>query len=255
MARKETLRTIREWASRAFPDNFARFDTYIKTASFTFSRVHIQLRSRLSTYKVDVLQVGSTHADNEPVFAWKGTEGISVGHKNGEGNIQPHEDFTNPFIDFTAPFCWLSPTENEVGIARFETLVQYLNLSRIRQNSVLRRNIDSFKEHFTGACRDIAEHLASRASQPSVRTHAEISTQARVQTTICEEPTQIPSQKRMGTSARSSQTSQRKSASFTSRYANTDITLQPRASRDRPWQLYRRALQYPPLQAQRLTQP
>ena len=226
MAPKQmTLRATREWASTAFPDDFARFDTYIKTASLTFSCVRVELDGGLSAYKVDFVEVGSTHADNELIFSWKGTKGVDVGHKNGEGNVQPHQDLTNPLIKFTAPFCWLKPTENEVGIARFEMLVRYLTLSRVTQKSVLRHNIDSFKEHFPGACRDIAEHAASRSTQTPVRTRAETPSQARVPTLIYQTPTRMPSQTQTDTPARSSQAPQSKSASVPSTCTSTDISL------------------------------
>lgn len=97
MAPKESLQHIRDWASTLFPDEFAKFNTYINTSSFNFSKFRIQFEGVQSSFKVDGVQVGSTYSDSKPVYAWKGTEGVQIGHKEKEEDetIQPHEDFTN----------------------------------------------------------------------------------------------------------------------------------------------------------------
>lgn len=224
MAPKETMQSIRDWASSSFPDEFARFDTYINTASFTFSKFHVQHDTELSANKVDGVQVGSIDADNKPVFAWHGTEGITLGHKSGEGKVQPHQDFITPHVDFSAPFSWLGPTHNEVGLAHLEALIRYLILARIRQDFALRHNIDFFKEHFKGACQELVEHIASAATHTPIRTRGQTAAQARVRTPV-QTPTGAPPKTPVATPMRPPLSPLSKPMLFKSEDGDADIIL------------------------------
>jgi hypothetical protein len=214
MAQRETLQSIREWASASFEDEFAKFDDYIKTYSFTIAQFQIQLTDGLSTDKFYGVQVGSADGGSSQIYAWKDNEAFNVGKEFEKGKVQRHEDFNNPQIEFAEPFRWLNPTENEASLARFEALIRYLILSRTKLSSALTNKIAFFKEHFPGACRDIAEHVASKDTP--IRTRAQTSAQAHMQRPMVT-PTRAPSQTPMNTPTRPSRAPQSKSLSVASR--------------------------------------
>lgn len=71
MAQRGTLQSIREWASASFEDEFAKFDDYIKTYSFTIAQFQIQLTDGLSPDKFYGVQVGSADGGSSQIYAGK----------------------------------------------------------------------------------------------------------------------------------------------------------------------------------------
>ncbi|KAF3052537.1 hypothetical protein E8E11_002223 [Didymella keratinophila] len=170
MARKESLQSIREWMSASFPDEFLKFDTYIRGVRFTLLQFYIQLSNGPNADKANTVQVGLTLGDSTPIYAWTKSGMVSIGHEAETGKIQPQGDFSSPQIKFSEPFCWLEPTENEAGLARFEALVRYLVWTHNAPNAAMKHRLDIFKEHLPGACRDVAEQLVKRVAQTPTQT-------------------------------------------------------------------------------------
>lgn len=194
MTLKETPQTLRNWASASFPDDFAKFGQIIKTSHLVFSHLRVQAGDDGSPVEVVGVQVGTDHADSTPIYAWKGkgTEAVSIGHERVDDTVELHEDWASPQVDFAAPFCWVGPTESEVGAARFEALVRYLLLAH-RRLAVMKHRVEFFREHFPGACRDVAAHVEGSHTQTSTEVLPQTPPRTRSQTAPVT-PSEIPAQ-------------------------------------------------------------
>lgn len=77
--------------------------------------------------------------------------------------MKVHTDPSEPQVTFDRPFRWVQPAADETGAARFEALVRYYLCIKDVEASGIRSGVAAFKEHFQGACCDVAEHLTFKA--------------------------------------------------------------------------------------------
>ncbi|KAF1927982.1 uncharacterized protein M421DRAFT_5645 [Didymella exigua CBS 183.55] len=167
MQPKETLQSVRDWAIASFPDDFAKLENLLRSFNCRFFPFYARDDTAEFSLGVQGLRVGTSNSDGTPIYAWNGPESICVGHEFETRKFELHTDIANPKIDFTEPFSFVAPAEDEVSLARFETLVRYIHL--MRPSAYMIRRTSFFKEHFPNACRDVAEHLARRASETPTR--------------------------------------------------------------------------------------
>lgn len=166
----ETLHSIRAWAQETFPNSFAKVDRYHRAnRALPFVRTNLNADNRdLKPQTIKAVQVGSlTDPDGEDVWAWIEADGfVKLGHRVRRHMIL-HRDTTSPKVNFDKPFCWVRPSEDETGAARFEALVRYYVCINDANTPGLRSKVATFKEHFEGACRDVAEQITRRRHKKS----------------------------------------------------------------------------------------
>lgn len=162
-ANVKTLASICAWAQAHFPEAFAKLDGFqkIDEAEWVSSTGQTAggggvLRKQASwatSIRVGRIQNTATKS----VYAWVDTHGdVRLGHFSVTGYVV-HNDAADPPVSFDRPYCWVKPAADEIGVARFETLVRYYLWIKYRRGTGVRTDMGVFMRYFPGACQDVAE--------------------------------------------------------------------------------------------------
>ncbi|KZM25878.1 uncharacterized protein EKO05_0009150 [Ascochyta rabiei] len=168
----ETLDSIRTWAQAGFPDSFAKLDGLTSSDMTVRLRLTGRVMNSIRVTKEELLitiPVGSLAGPYlARVYAWTERNGsVSLGHAAG-GYMEVHRDTTNPPVHFHTPYCLVGPVEDETGAARFEALIRYcVSIKRVKGTGI-RSKTSAFKEHFPGACCEVAEQVTREAREKRI---------------------------------------------------------------------------------------
>lgn len=166
----ETLEDIERWAEATFPHEFKAVKDYLIENDITAKDYgHKDNHSRMLVHSVYVA------GDAESMFG----SGV-IAHVTSD-ETRPLDpwvvlcewDYAGEYIcntvnrvhtNFKAPFCWLCRKLNDVSIARFNALIQFICPPSALSVGVS-INARYFKKHFKGACRVIAGELEEQRRQ------------------------------------------------------------------------------------------
>lgn len=166
-----TWDSIHDWAQQeGFLAHFG------KTSKFSlFSRPRITLKEGrvIDGHHVPGLEALKTMTINPQasVYAWIETDGSVKLRPLEWGDMAVHEGLTSPPTSFAQPFCWVLPIQNETGM-RFESLVQYYTRLGFVNGPGIRTGIAALKEHFPGACHDMAKQIDAEAARRTISARA-----------------------------------------------------------------------------------
>ncbi|KAL1652824.1 hypothetical protein SLS61_004444 [Didymella pomorum] len=166
-----TWDSIHDWAQQeGFLAHFG------KTSKFSlFSRPRITLKEGrvIDGHHIPGLEALKTMTINPQasVYAWIETDGSVKLRPLEWGDMAVHEGLTSPPTSFAQPFCWVLPIQNETGM-RFESLVQYYTRLGFVNGPGIRTGIAALKEHFPGACHDMAKQIDAEAARRTISARA-----------------------------------------------------------------------------------
>ncbi|KAF3043953.1 hypothetical protein E8E12_000350 [Didymella heteroderae] len=94
------------------------------------------------------------------VLSWLGGQQIAVGYILQMGckiHAVSYHNILDANIRFNEPFSWILAAADEAAVLRFESLIRHGLLARGFKNTIKGKgNLTKFRDHFPGACRDIA---------------------------------------------------------------------------------------------------
>ena len=167
----ETLEDIERWAEATFPREFKAVKDYLIENNITAKHYgHMDKHTRMSVHSVKV-GIGVESMGHSAIIiahvAFHKTQPLDPWVVLCEWNYVDGytcDTISKDDTHFKAPFCWLSPELNGVGIARFNALIKFICPPSALPVGV---SIDArhFKKHFEGACRVIAGKLEEQRRQ------------------------------------------------------------------------------------------
>lgn len=157
------------WARTRFKDDFVKIPT---ATQFNKQTVH---PSDWET-SFEAIVVGTAFEEVRPYFrattnvlAWLNHGRVQIGYISQVGsqrNTVLYQSLTDGRIDFHEPYSFILRAGDETAVRRFEALIQYAVLTRRGPlKAVSASAVSDFREHFPGACRDIAQVANQRLAE------------------------------------------------------------------------------------------
>ena len=165
----QRLSSVRTWAGTHFKEDYSKIPT---RTDYNVQSVQLPDRKKPS----EAILVGSAFEEVRPYFravvdvlAWLNVGHIEVGYMTQNGDKRRavvYQDLIDSGITFNEPFVWILRSADEIAVRRFEALLHHAFLLRGNPKRCipLKATLD-FKEHFPGACRDIAQVANQRLEE------------------------------------------------------------------------------------------
>jgi hypothetical protein len=159
-----SLGSVTSWAWKNFSDDFHKIPT---CKEYTLQRFDLpdfpgnngQLRGIVVGTAFEEIREGQ-HASID-VLTWLEGQQVAVGYISQMGwkiHAVSYDSILDANISFNEPFSWILAAADELSILRFESLIRHGLLARGFKNAIKGKgNLKKFRDHFPGACRDIAE--------------------------------------------------------------------------------------------------
>ena len=165
----QRLSSMRTWACTHFKEDYSKIPT---RTDYNVQSVQLPDRTKTS----EAIIVVSAFEEVRPYFratvdvlAWLNVDHMEVGYITQIGDkrsLVVYQDLTYSGITFNEPFVWILRNADEIAVRRFEALLHHAFLLRGNPKRCipLKATLD-FKEHFPGACRDIAQVANQRLEE------------------------------------------------------------------------------------------
>ncbi|KAF2631149.1 hypothetical protein BU25DRAFT_418775 [Macroventuria anomochaeta] len=163
-----SLGSVTAWASAHFRDDYLKIP---KRKDYTTYLICLP-KQHSNKSSLTAIIVGTAFEEIRPYFgatvdvlAWVKDDRVEVGYITQLGNktnVVVYEDIISSRISFQEPFCWILDAADETAIRRFEALVHHAAMLMGSKKAINSNYYDEFRDHFPGACRDIAEVAEKR---------------------------------------------------------------------------------------------
>ncbi|KAF9694398.1 hypothetical protein EKO04_007479 [Ascochyta lentis] len=166
-----TLGAVTSWAWKNFSDDFAKIPT---CKDYTLQRFHLPGFGNNGQFKGIVIGTASEEIREDQratvdVLAWLEGHQIAVGYISQLGwkiHAVNYDDILDASIHFNAPFSWVLAAADETAVLRFESLIRHSFLARGFKNAIKGKgNLSKFRDHFPGACRDVAQKATAISAE------------------------------------------------------------------------------------------
>lgn len=166
-----SLRSVTSWACANFKDDYQKIP---KRKDYVTRTVRIPDQAS-SEADLKAIVIGSAVEEIRPYFratvevmAWVKGNRVETGYAMQIGdnvNVATYEDITKGDITFNEPFSWIMQAGGETAARRFEALINHAAMLTGSKRTIDSGYYHDFREHFPGACHDIAEMALQRLAE------------------------------------------------------------------------------------------